>query len=52
MDPLVARWITAFIVVAPIVLLVYLFARHANQERPNRYDQAHKVGGNRQRTRR
>jgi heme/copper-type cytochrome/quinol oxidase subunit 2 len=50
MDPLIARWASAIIVVVPIVVLVYLFAKHASRERP--VNQAHKMGGNRQRTRR
>jgi hypothetical protein len=42
-DPLVERWITAFIVVAPIVVIVYLFAKHANREQS--INQAHKMRG-------
>jgi len=45
MDPLITKWITAIIVVVPIVILVYLLAKHANRERPNPLNQAHPIYG-------
>jgi hypothetical protein len=45
MDPLITKWITAIIVVVPIVILVYLFAKHANRKRPNRLNELSRITG-------